>query len=418
MKRTLTDRFLKSVAAAAKGKHADYSDSIVPGLAVRVSGTGQKTFVLVSRFPGGKNPTRRAIGSYPATTVEKARTTARGWLDLIERGIDPAVQVASELESNRQRQNNTFRAVAASFIDKHVSSRRTAIPITQLIERKLTARWGDRPIDTIGKRDVIELVEGVRQASGTESARQTLIYARRLFGWAVGRDILPQSPCLAITVSDLLPPKVSRDRVLSDDELRLVLRAAGEDGIGYPTGAFARMLLLTAARRSEVADATWSEIDLRSASWLLPPARVKNASEHLIPLSPAAVSLLGSLPRYNGGEYLFSTTFGERPISGFSKLKLRLDRRIAELNGGQPLAAWTWHDLRRTAASGMSRLGVAPHVIESALNHRSGIIRGVARVYNRHDFRAEKAAALATWATHLDQLERGQPASNLVRLAS
>jgi hypothetical protein len=191
MKRTLTDRFLKSVAAAPKGKHADFADSIVPGLAVRVSGTGQKTFVLVSRFPGRNNPTRRAIGSYPAMTIDKARTRARGWLELIERGIDPAVQVASEVETNRQRQNNTFRAVAATFIDKHVGSRRTAIPITQLIERKLVAPWGDRPIDTIAKRDIIELVEGVRQASGTEAARQTLIYARRLFGWAAGRDLVP-----------------------------------------------------------------------------------------------------------------------------------------------------------------------------------------------------------------------------------
>jgi hypothetical protein len=225
MKRTLTDRFLKSVPAAPKGKHTDFPDTIVPGLAVRVSGTGQKTFVLVSRFPGRNNPTRRAIGSYPAITIEKARSTARGWLDLIERGIDPAVQVASEVESNRQRQSNTFRAVAKSFIEKHVGSRRTAIPITQLIERKLVSHWADRPIDTISKRDVIELVEGVRETSGIESARQTLIYARRLFGWAAGRDIVPQDPCLAIAVADLLPPKVSRDRVLSDDELRLVLKA-------------------------------------------------------------------------------------------------------------------------------------------------------------------------------------------------
>jgi Arm DNA-binding domain len=185
MKRTLTNRFLKSVAAAAAGKHTDFADSIVPGLAVRVSGTGQKTFVLVSRFPGRKNPTRRAIGSYPAMTVEQARTRARDWLELIERGIDPAVQVASEAETNRQRQSNTFRVVAENFIQKHVGSRRTTIPITQLIERKLISKWGDRPIDSIGKRDVIELIEAVQQISGVEAARQTLIYIR--VGCSAGR---------------------------------------------------------------------------------------------------------------------------------------------------------------------------------------------------------------------------------------
>jgi integrase len=350
MKKTLTDRFLKSVPAAPKGKHADFADSIVPGLAVRVSGTGQKTFVLLNRFPGRKNPTRRALGSYPAMSIEKARTRARGWLDLIQRGIDPATELATEVENNRQRQNNTFRTVAENFIQKHVGSRRTAVPIAQLIERKLIVPWGERPIDTIGKRDVIELIEDVQRLSGVEAARQTLIYTRRLFGWAMARDLIQQSPCTAIAVADLLPPKVSRDRVLSDDELRLIIKASGTEGIGYPTGPFTRLLLLTAARRGEAAEAIWPEIDLRQATWLLSSARVKNASEHMIPLSPVAVDLLASLPRFKGGEYVFSTVSGDRPISGFSKLKLRLDRQIAELNGGEPIADWTWHDLRRTVA--------------------------------------------------------------------
>jgi integrase len=419
MKRTLTDRFLKSVALPPKGKHKDYPDSIVPGLALRHSWTDQKTFVLVSRFPGKKNPTRRAIGSYPALSIDQARTRAREWLDLLQRGIDPATQLAAEVETNLQRQRNTFRAVAESFVEKHVSSRRTAVPIRQLIERKLIAPWGDRPADAIGKRDVLELIESVQQISGVEAARQTLIYIRKLFGWAVARDILAQTPCASISVADLLPPKATRDRVLTDVELTLALKASAEGGgVGYPTGAFTRLLLLTAARRGEVAEATWPEVDLRGATWLLPPARVKNASEHLIPLSAAAVGLLGSFPRFKSGEFLLSTTAGDRPISGFSKLKRRLDKQIADLNGGQPIAEWTWHDLRRTVASGMAGLGVTPHVIEAVLNHRSGIIRGVARTYNRHDFRAEKAHALGIWAAHLDQLERGLPSANVVRLAS
>ena len=120
--------------------------------------------------------------------------------------------------------------------------------------------------------------------------------------------------------------------------------------------------------------------------------------------------------RFAGSGFVFSGTAGRRPISGFSRHKLALDARIAELNGGIPLAPFTWHDLRRTAASGMAALGIAPHVVEGVLNHRGGVISSVARVYNRYDLRAEKAHALTTWADHLDRLERGDNVGNVVRL--
>ena len=143
---------------------------------------------------------------------------------------------------------------------------------------------------------------------------------------------------------------------------------------------------------------------------------MKNASEHALPLPAAAIDLLAALPRFAGSDFVFSGTAGRRPISGFSARKAKLDARITALNGGVPIAPFTWHDLRRSAASGMAALGIAPHVIESILNHRSGVISGVARIYNRHDFRAEKAHALATWAAHLDRLEHGAGGGNVVRL--
>jgi integrase len=409
-RRSLTDRLLKSLKT-------DVTDSIVPGLAVRVSATGQKTFVLVGRFPGRSNPTRRAIGAYPAISLEQARRTARDWIALVQCGIDPAAQVAIEREANRARQQSTFGAVAESFLEKHVASRRTAGAIGRLVRGKLIARWRDRPIDTIGKRDIIDMIEDIQEKSGVASARQTLAYARRLFGWAAARDQIAINPFTTIATADFLPPKVSRDRVLSDTELALVLKATAPDGgVGYPTAPYTRFVLLTACRRSEASDSVWAEFDLEQATWLLPAARVKNAIEHALPLPPAAVDLLVALPRFVGSDYVFSDTVGRRPINGFSRRKTRLDERIAQLNGGQLIASFTWHDLRRSAASGMAALGIAPHVIESILNHRSGVISGIARIYNRHDFRAEKAHALALWADHLDRLERGEPAGNVVRL--
>jgi integrase len=409
-RRTLTDRLLKSLKA-------DVTDAIVPGLAVRVGAAGQKTFVLVGRFPGRKNPTRRAIGAYPAISLEKARQTARDWIALVQRGVDPAVQVAAERDANRERQQSTFGSIAESFLAKHAASRRTAGAIGRLIRGKLISRWRDRPIDTIGKRDIIDMIEDVQEKSGVASARQTLAYARRLFGWAAARDLIATNPFTTIATADFLPPKVSRDRVLSDAELALVLKATAlDDGVGYPTAPYTRFVLMTACRRSEAADAVWAEFDLAQATWLLPAARVKNATEHALPLPPAAIDLLTFLPRFVDSDFVFTDTAGRRPINGFSRRKARLDERIAQLNGGRPIAPFTWHDLRRSVASGMSALGIAPHVIESILNHRSGIISGVARIYNRHDFRAEKAHALATWAAHLDRLERGDDAGNVLRL--
>ena len=406
-RKTLTDRLLRTLKA-------DTADAVVPGLAVRIGAAGRKTFVFIGRYPGRRNPTRRALGIYPAISLEQARDTARDWMALIQRGIDPAVQVATEREANRVRQSNTFGAVAESFLEKHAASRRTARAIGRLVRGKLISRWRDRPIDTIGKRDVIGMIEDIQEKSGAEMARQSLTYARRLFGWAAARDLFLVNPCTGVATADFLPPKVSRDRVLTDAELALVLKATAPEGVGYLTAPYTRFLLMTACRRSEAADAVWAEFDLAQGTWLLPAARVKNASEHALPLPRPALDLLAALPRFAGCDFVFTT--GRRPIGALSARKRKLDARIAELNGGVPIAPYTWHDLRRSAASGMAALGIAPHVIESILNHRSGVISGIARIYNRHDFRAEKAHALATWAAHLERLEHGDDAGNVVRL--
>ena len=124
----------------------------------------------------------------------------------------------------------------------------------------------------------------------------------------------------------------------------------------------------------------------------------------------------GGTAAFRGSDFVFTDTAGRRPLGGLEPRKAELDARITALNGGVPIAPFTWHDLRRSAASGMAALGVAPHVIESILNHRSGVISGIARIYNRHDFRAEKAHALATWAAHLERLEHGDNVGNVVRL--
>ena len=241
-RRSLTDRSLKALKQ-------DTSDAVVPGLAVRIGAAG----VLISRFPGRTNPTRRAIGTYPTVSLEQARAKARSWLEMIQAGIDPAVEVAAAAREADREQQDTFRAVAESFIAKHVASRRTAVGITGRIRGKLISVWGDRPIGTITRRDIIALVENDAASAGAGSARKTLAYTRRLFRWAAARDLVTVNPCAAIAVADFLPAATSRDRVFDDNELALLLRATAPDGgVGYPDAPYVRLLLLTATRRSAI----------------------------------------------------------------------------------------------------------------------------------------------------------------------
>jgi integrase len=180
----------------------------------------------------------------------------------------------------------------------------------------------------------------------------------------------------------------SRDRVLSDEEIKRLIRAAQADG--YPFGAIYFVLLLTGQRRGEVSAMRWSELDLQRRLWTIPAARSKNGHAHEVPLSSPVVEILQQVPRFLHSDYVF-TTNGRSPVSGFGRAKDRYEHALGSKD-------WRVHDLRRTSASGMARLGVAPHVIEKVLNHRTGVISGVAAVYNRYGYAEEKRDALERWA--------------------
>ena len=207
--------------------------------------------------------------------------------------------------------------------------------------------------------------------------------------WCVGRAVLDQSPAEGVP----LPSKeVARDRVLDDNELTQVILAARK--IGGPYGGIVEFLALTGQRREEVAHMTWDELDLGRRVWTLPKSRTKNAKAHLVHLSEQAMAVLTHAdPR---GPYVFSL-LGTKPFPGFSRTKRRLD----QLSG---VRGWRLHDLRRTCVSGMARLGLAPHVADKILNHQSGTISGVAAVYQRHDFLAERRQALDLWGAHVGAL--------------
>jgi integrase len=232
---------------------------------------------------------------------------------------------------------------------------------------------------------VVAILDDMTAAGTTIGANRALAAVKKLFAWCVDRGTIEINP-----VAGLKAPakEVSRDRVLTHDEIRAYWTTSETEG--FPFAQFAQVLLLTGQRRGEVAGMSWSEIDFEKAVWTIPAKRAKNATQHAVPLAPFVVDILKSLPRFLNSDLVFTTT-GKTPISGFGRFK----RRLGEVGAGD---GWRLHDLRRTVATNMALTGIQPHIIEAVLNHKSGIVSGVAAVYNRHAYLEEKRSALNLWA--------------------
>ena len=339
----LTDRKIK--ALRRMGKRYDVMDSDVPGFGVRVSEAGQKTFILIARYPGSTNPTRRALGEYPSLSLEKARERARDWRDLIRKGNDPKAEEDRQRRLELRKQETTLAAVAEDYIDRHVRGQRKAKDTEREIRKELIGFWGERPITSIMREDVIALVEAIARRPAPYTAHIILGHTRSLFNWAINRGAygLETSPCDRIKPAALIGAKEPRQRVLNDAEIAAVWR--GTEAMGYPFGPLYQLLLLTGARKNEVAGAKWGEFDLKKKIWTVPPERFKSNASHLVPLSDAAVAIIEALPRFTKGDHLFTTTYGEKPISGFSKGKARIDKLVKEGLGASPPS---WVDPRHS----------------------------------------------------------------------
>ena len=233
---------------------------------------------------------------------------------------------------------------------------------------------------------------------------------RSLFNWAINRGAygLETSPCDRIKPAALIGAKEPRQRVLNDAELASLWRAT--EGMGYPFGPLYQLLTLTGARLNEVAGMKWSELDLTNCVWTVPPERFKSNASHLVPLTDQAVAIIKHVPRFTKGDHLFSTTYGAKPISGFSKGKDRLDRLMKEEIGKVP--PWVIHDIRRTVRTRLASLRVSDLVAEMVIGHGR---KGIQRVYDQHTYEEEMRDALKLWAARLRSIVNPPP-ENVVRL--
>jgi integrase len=384
-KKPLTDRAIAAVKPAPPGKRRLLWDALVPGLALRVTDRGSRSFVLVVRYPGTRYPTPRALGTVGVISLADARDMAREWLGQIRKGVDPVAHVL-------ERREETFAAIASGYLTRKAKDHRSREQTEAILARLVYPAFGPRPIDTITRSDVVRLLDKIEDANGPAMADRTLAHTSRVFDWHATRSDSFRTPIVKGMKRAGAQP---RSRILTDDELRAVWRASG--AYAHPFGALLRFLLLTATRRNEALYATRAEIV--GAEWTIPAARYKTGIDHVVPLSAAALAIAQGA----GEGWLFSAN-GRQAIGG-------LTRHKAAIDAASGVAGWTLHDLRRTARSLMSRAGVPSDHAERALGHVIGGVRGV---YDRHAYREEKARAFEALAQQVARIV--DPTPNVVAL--
>lgn len=402
-----TEQTITKLAPAPDKPTALFFDDALPrfGILTRRTSTGQITrhFLIQIKYPSGVK--KFTLARCEETTLKDARDRARDIFELIRKGIDP-------LAERRRLIANTETEVSFVYaVDQYLKQARIRLRPTSFsnVERYLFKTWqhlNERPVASIRRSDVSRHVEKIESDGHPVAARMAAVHLSTFFRWCRWHDMIESNPCEGAKMPN--PPK-PRERNLSSAEIVRVWNGCEALAATHKrkgdNGAFARMvqlLLLTGARRAEVAGLTWGEIDLAATNWTLPKERSKNHREHVVPLADAALAVIGDRPTIAGDD---TSLFGRyASFSGYSKSKKALDSEI-EKEG--PIARWTLHDLRRTFATGCAELGVEPHIIEATLNHISGHKGGVAGIYNRASYAEPKRQAMRTWAEHVMSLVGG-----------
>ncbi|MGO9681342.1 MAG: tyrosine-type recombinase/integrase [Beijerinckiaceae bacterium] len=392
----LTAQFCKTIKAPEKGQR-DYWDLIRPGLGLRVSQGGKRAWTVVYKKNGRMR--RFTLGSFPTLPLADARRAAAKALLAVQNGKDPATA------KREARVAETFGELSALYLERHAKVEKRSWPEDErIIDRELLPAWKFRKAGETRRADVIALLDGIVERGAPVMANRTRALISKIFNFGIGREIVEANPAHGIGRPG--GAEQQRDRVLSEEEIRTVWKALESES--PKTRAIFRLALLTAQRRSEITGMQWAELDLDSGWWTIPAERAKNGLAHRVPLSPEAVRILESVKRsikrkkktgardeplvFRGGRI-------GRPLTNLQKPM----RRIKDASA----VDFHFHDLRRTAASLMTGIGIPRLVVSKILNHIEG---GITAVYDRHSYDAEKRAALLKWERHLVAIATGNKA--------
>ncbi|HVM77635.1 MAG TPA: integrase arm-type DNA-binding domain-containing protein [Stellaceae bacterium] len=430
MRKQLTAEMIGKLRPPATGR-IELFDSIVPAMAVRITKNGAKTFVVRARVKGWSQPIRMTLGDATAMKLTDARQEASDLLKECRAGRDPREARRAKAAEAAHQRKSTFAVVAEDFIADHVSTLRDKDHAEAEIRRFLIKPWGKKPIASITDDDVAERIRAIKSENGSHVTRRVLAYAKMLFRWAAapGRPgRLKHNPCAMLSAKrDFGLELTPRQVVLTADHVRYIWHAAAS--LSEPFGPFVRLLMLSGQRRGEVAGMKWTELDLDGERvWSIPAERMKAGRPHEVPLSAEMVAILRELRDARDkkesereetrakGDYVFSTTSGVRPISGFSKAKRALDEAVATLHmkaredarasgkhvHNNELPTWRLHDIRRTVRTGLGAIPSIPHDIrELVVAH---VPPALVTTYDLHDYREEKRQALTLWAERLARI--------------
>jgi integrase len=400
----LTKATVQRLALPGGTRDKIYFDDELPGFGLRLRDGGKRTWIAQYRV--GAKQRRVKVGTVETTEPEEARKRAKSVLSKVHLGADPQIEKAEA----RAQASSTLQSVIDRYLKERAASRLKPRSLEE-VERHLRKHWSplaELPVKKVARADVATQLAKIANHNGLFAANRARAALSALFSWAIGEGLADANPVIG---TNKATDEVSRDRVLSPEELRLAWQLSGSGDYG----AIIRLLILTGQRREEVGGMLWSEIDLEAAVWRIGTERTKNGLAHDVPLSAPAVAILSALNRRKDRHLAFGA--GDGPFQGWSNAKSALDDRMSAALEGAAATPWRLHDIRRTVATRLGDLGILPHVVEAILNHVSGHKAGVAGVYNRASYGNEKRAALGLWADHVAATVDGRQ-SNVVAIAT
>jgi integrase len=379
-------------------------DAALPGFGLRLRDGGKRTWVVQYRI--GTKQRRVTLGTVETLNADEARKRAKSALSTVNLGHDPQLEKAEA----RAQSAVTLRSIVERYLKERAAKRLKPKTLAE-VTRSLREHWKPLhaiPLTKVMRIDIAGQLGRITKERGPIAANRSRSYLSTLYAWAIAEGLADANPVVG---TNKAAEEISRDRVLSDEELRLVWSCAGKSD---DYGAIIRLLILTGQRREEVAAMRWSEFEFDKNLWRIGAERTKNGLPHEVPLPAEAAKVLKAHGGREGRDLVFGSREG--PFQGWGNAKIALEGRIrANLGEKSGLKPWRLHDLRHTVATRMNELGVLPHVVEAVLNHISGHKAGVAGVYNRASYAAEKRQALDLWAEHVLALVEGR-AANVVPL--
>lgn len=399
----LTDRFCAS-AKPLDGVRTDYFDTTVKGLALRVTEQGHRSWSLLFTSPRDGKRARATLGTYPATPLASARAKALEARGHVDAGEDPRLALAGQGAAQM-----TVQALVAAYLkDPEKAALRSKDEIERRLNRNVVPAIGSLRVADLRRRDVRTVTDAILRRGAKVEATRVFEDVRALVRWAVENEYLDANP-----LDGMAKPAeaTSSNRVLSDAEIRTLWNGL--------TKALARskqcqrivqLCLVTAQRVGEVAGMVPAELDLVAREWRLPGSRTKNSHAHVVPLSDLAIEIIKEAAKEAGtGKPIFPCGDGSLPPAAVARTILRANAQAEDRPLGRfGIAPWSAHDLRRTALTGMARLGVPPIVLGHVANHRTTTRAGVTlAVYSQYSYAKEKREALDLWADRLVTVVEG-----------